>query len=71
MMQIPYPDATFDLIVANHVLEHVDDYQASLRELSRVLKVGGLAILQTPFSAKLCATWSDEGIDDDLTRLHA
>lgn len=71
MMQIPYPDASFDLVVANHVLEHVADYRASLKELSRVLKVGGLAILQTPFSAKLCATWSDEGIDDDLTRLHA
>jgi SAM-dependent methyltransferase len=71
MMQIPYPDATFDLIIANHVLEHVADYPASLRELSRVLKLGGMAILQTPFSAKLEATWSDNGIDDDRSRLHA
>lgn len=71
MMQIPYPDATFDIVVANHVLEHVADYQASLRELSRVLKVGGMAILQTPFSAKLDTTWSDDGIDDSLARLHA
>lgn len=71
MMQIPYPDASFDLIVANHVLEHVADYPASLQELSRVLKPGGMAILQTPYSAKLDATWSDDGIDDDRARLHA
>lgn len=71
MMQIPYPDASFDLVIANHVLEHVADYRASLKELSRVLKVGGFAILQTPFSARLIATWSDDGIDDDLMRLHA
>lgn len=71
MMRIPYPDETFDLIVANHVLEHVADYPASLKELSRVLKLGGMAILQTPFSAKLDATWSDNGIDDDRSRLHA
>lgn len=71
MMQIPYPDKSFDLVIANHVLEHVADYLHALREVRRILRVGGLAILQTPYSAKLQDTWSDEGIDDDVSRLHA
>ncbi len=71
MLAIPYPDESFDLVIANHVLEHVSDDLQSLQELRRVLKVGGKAILQTPFSTRLHATWSDEGIDDDESRLQA
>ena len=71
MMKIPFPDGSFDLVIANHVLEHVEDYMASLGEVRRVLRTGGLAILQTPYSAKIHRTWSDEGIDDGLSRLHA
>lgn len=71
MMQIPYPDQSFDLVIANHVLEHVGSYLRSLQEVRRVLRVGGLAILQTPYSAKLEETWSDRGIDDEVSRLHA
>lgn len=71
MLDMPYPDETFDLVIANHVLEHVADDLQSLQELQRILKVGGLAILQTPFSARLHATWSDKGIDDDQSRLQA
>ncbi|MGV8050830.1 MAG: methyltransferase domain-containing protein [Anaerolineaceae bacterium] len=71
MLAIPCPDATFDLVIANHVLEHVIDYVRALEEVRRVLKPGGYAILQTPFSAKLHSTWSDDGIDNDQTRLQA
>ncbi len=68
---IPYPDNAFDLVIANHVLEHVKEDARALEEVWRILKPGGHAILQTPFSAKLHETWSDAGIDDDLTRLQA
>jgi SAM-dependent methyltransferase len=71
MLEIPYPDESFDLVIANHVLEHVSDDFRALQELRRVLRVGGLAILQTPFSSRLCETWSDDGIDDNETRLQA
>lgn len=68
---IPYPAEIFDLVIANHVLEHVADDQAALAEIHRVLKPGAYAILQTPYSARLHHTWSDPGIDTDLARLHA
>jgi len=71
MLDIPFPDESFDLAIANHVLEHVKDDLRSLQELRRVLKVDGLAILQTPLSSRLHATWRADGIDDDQSRLQA
>lgn len=68
---IPYPEKFFDLVVANHVLEHVANDLLALKEVRRVLKPAGRAILQTPFSPKLHKTWHDEGINDDMSRLQA
>ncbi len=50
---INYPDQSFDLVICNHVLEHVPDDHKALHELLRVLKPGGRAILQTPYAASL------------------
>lgn len=46
---IPYSDNFFDVILCNHVLEHVESDTKVLSELFRVLKKGGWAILQVPF----------------------
>src|SRR5689334_21856724 len=45
--RIPAPEASYDLGMANHVLFHVVDVAAALRELRRVLKDGGRAVLTT------------------------
>ena len=71
ILAIPYKNKTFDLVIANHVLEHVSDDIQALREIFRVLKPGGHAILQTPYCLKLHSTWSDEGIDNSHARLMA
>ncbi len=71
MLAIPFENGTFDLVIANHVLEHVLDDLKALAEIHRVLKPGGHAILQTPYSAKLHHTWQDPGIDTDAARLQA
>ncbi|WP_276968166.1 class I SAM-dependent methyltransferase, partial [Metallibacterium scheffleri] len=71
MLAMPFEDASVDLLIANHVLEHVADDLRALDEIRRILKPGGRAILQTPYSTKLSVTWSDVGITDDEARLHA
>ncbi len=45
---LPFPDAGFDLVVAVEVLEHLESPRAFLREIHRVLRPGGLAVLSTP-----------------------
>lgn len=71
IMAIPFPSGTFDVVVANHVMEHVADDRVAADEIHRVLKPGGIAILQTPYSPMLRSTWQDEGIDDPDARLQA
>lgn len=71
MLQMQFTDQSFDLVIASHVLEHVDDDLKALSEIRRVLKPGGYSILQTPYSGKLHHTWRDPGIDTDAARLQA
>jgi SAM-dependent methyltransferase len=47
--QIPFSENTFDVILCNHVLEHVQDDIIAMSEIKRVLKPGGFSILQVPF----------------------
>jgi SAM-dependent methyltransferase len=68
---IAYASDSFDIVIASHVLEHVAYDMTALAEVQRVLKSGGYAILQTPYCAKLHATWEDPGIVDDGARLQA
>lgn len=62
--QIQYPDNYFDVIICNHILEHIDDDALAMRELLRVLRPGGIAILQVPISLKLESTFEDASITD-------
>ncbi|GGB14741.1 class I SAM-dependent methyltransferase [Puia dinghuensis] len=70
--QIRYADATqlsfgansFELVIANHILEHIPDDAKAMREIHRVLAGGGVAILQVPYSTTLATTIEDPGIDD-------
>lgn len=71
LLDIQLPDARFDLVIANHVLEHVGDDRRAVREIARVLVPGGHAILQTPFARGLRHGFEDEGIVSDGARLQA
>lgn len=59
-----YPDNMFDVIIANHILEHIPQDIKAMRELQRVLKNDGVAILQVPYSKKLETTIEDIFIKD-------
>lgn len=50
---IPYPDETFDLVIANHMLYHVPDRPKALAEIQRVLKPGGHLVATTVGEAHL------------------
>ena len=45
---ITFDDETFDLIMCTHVLEHIPDDRKAMSELYRVLKKGGIALLNVP-----------------------
>ncbi|PLP59636.1 hypothetical protein CYK37_10025 [Mesorhizobium loti] len=45
---IPWPDGTFDIVVADNVLEHLENPTAVFREVARVLKPGGRFLFKTP-----------------------
>lgn len=47
-VELPFPDAAFDVILSLDVFEHIPDTDAHLREVNRVLKPGGCYLLQTP-----------------------
>lgn len=46
--RLPYPDAMFDFVVSNHVIEHVGDQRLHLAEIRRVLKPDGCCYIATP-----------------------
>ncbi|MGB5334032.1 MAG: class I SAM-dependent methyltransferase [Woeseiaceae bacterium] len=55
-----FPDAEFDLICCSHVLEHVDDDRAAIREIYRMLKPGGTALLMVPITEDV--TYEDPSV---------
>jgi len=46
--RIPFENGRFDIVFANNVLEHLDDPQNVFREVTRVLKLGGVFLFKTP-----------------------
>ena len=63
---LKYPDNSFDVIYASHVFEHIPDDKKAMRELFRVLKPGGWAILQVPIRSQI--TEEDPSIIDPAAR---
>ena len=48
IQDLSFDDSSFDLILSNHVLEHVRDDQQAVAELARILSSGGTAIITVP-----------------------
>ncbi|HEY6698234.1 MAG TPA: class I SAM-dependent methyltransferase [Acidimicrobiales bacterium] len=60
--RLPYPDGTFDRIIAAEVLEHIPDDEAAINELARVLRPGGSMAVTVPawLAERICWALSDE-----------
>lgn len=59
LASIPRPDASYDVVLCSHVLEHVPDDRAAMNELRRVLAPDGCAVLQVPIATRLSETRED------------
>lgn len=60
--KIPLEDNRFDVVFCNHVMEHVDDPLTCMKELYRVMKPGGWAIMQVPQDINRAETFEDPSI---------
>ncbi len=56
---LPFQDNSFDMVFANHVLEHIEDDNKAMHELFRVLKPGGMGIFQIPQELERAKTYED------------
>ncbi len=65
---LPFKDNQFDIILCNHVLEHIPNDTKAMQELFRVLKKGGWAILQIPQDLNRETTFEDDSITDKKHR---
>ena len=68
---IALPDNSFDVIICSHVLEHVPDDRLAMRELFRVLRPNGFAILQVPIDLNRAETYEDWSLTTPEERLEA
>ncbi|MEM1259282.1 MAG: methyltransferase domain-containing protein [Bacteroidota bacterium] len=65
---LPFEDGSFDVILCNHVLEHIPEDQKAMKELFRVLKQGGWGVFQIPQDLNRKKTFEDNSITDKKER---
>jgi ubiquinone/menaquinone biosynthesis C-methylase UbiE len=67
--RLPYDENRFDLILCNHVLEHIPDDIKAMSELHRVMKPGGLGIFLVPIDMTMEKTYEDPTVTDPQERV--
>ena len=65
---LPFEPNSFEVILCNHVLEHVLDDTKAMQELYRVMKPGGMGVFQIPQDLKRDITFEDHTITDPKER---
>ena len=68
VLDLPFENESFDVIICNHVLEHIVDDRKAMSELYRVMKIGGWGIFQVPMKNSLEKTYEDFSITDPKER---
>ncbi len=71
VQHIPFEARSIDVVICNHLLEHVVNDRLALRELYRILKPGGWGIMLVPEDRSRATTFEDDTITDakERTRL--
>ena len=68
VQQIPLAKESFDAIICNHIMEHVEDDGKALRELYRILRRGGWGVILSPVDLEREKTFEDDTITDPAER---
>ena len=68
VQSIPLPDSWADIIICNHLLEHVADDRRALSELYRIMAVGGWGVLTVPVDTERESTFEDDTVTDPAER---
>lgn len=66
--KLPFADGTYDVVMAHHVLEHIDDDALAMRELARILKPDGFGIFSVPINASRAETYENPAITSQTER---
>ncbi len=69
--QIPFSDNSFDVVICNHLLEHIDDDRLAMREILRVMRHGGWGVMMCPVNPDRENTYEDPAITTPEGRLGA
>ena len=64
VQQIPLEDESFDVVICNHILEHVEDDGKALSEIFRVMKREGWGVILSPIDPSREFTFEDDSITD-------
>jgi SAM-dependent methyltransferase len=65
---LPFENNSFDVVLCNHVLEHIKDDTKAMQELYRVMKPGAWGIFQIPLDRNRTSTFEDDSITDKAER---
>ena len=68
VQQIPLEAESFDAIICNHIMEHVEDDHKALRELYRIMRRGGWGVILSPVELEREKTFEDDTITDRAER---
>ncbi len=68
LLDIDYPDAHFDFVLCNHVLEHIPDDGKAMTEMYRVLRPGGTLLVTVPINESLEQTYENPDVTDARQR---
>lgn len=71
IQDIPFEDNSFDVVLCNHVLEHIEDDRKAMREMFRVMRPGGWGIMLVPLNPQRETTYEDASITSPEARKEA
>lgn len=68
IQHIPLEDESFDVVICNHIMEHVEDDRLAMREIMRIMRKGGWGVILSPVDLQRDKTFEDDTITDEAER---